>query len=497
MKVKIRNGTKHIAIGFFVMLIALLLSTNNSYAATGKVTFYLNGGTIPGFSNIDVRTLDVGVPFVIPSNPIKPGYDFMGWVQHGAGGIGPQGSLKNTQDPIYGGNGSFGTDAVSKPVSEVGNTGAFVPNIYTSFLIPRPADCEIPLLGERSSTNTVARVRFTGNAKEYGQQQRLLAIYNGTNRTWLPKTVYRFVTYVKIPKGYSLAHVWYNMNVTNAVHTGLNKPTGGIDAFDVVGNGEYQYIEGLWYSGDGMTYNYAPAFVFYKNDLSLPDPSPSNPIDFDFGYLSYSIADGSLGTSLQKDFKGQNTYTSNGGWDGLTAIYEPSTYTITYDANGGSGVFTNSLYRYNTASSISLSSVAPTRQGYTFLGWSTDKNATTSQYAPGQVYACSNIGNKTLYAVWKFTAGGTISLPKTLIVDAKTGKCTFKISSTLTSGSIVLTIPDSISISSTKGTKVGTISMPSKTLTPSVRTLVGTITFQGLTAGSWSTSFNIKCTYVP
>ena len=81
-----------------------------------------------------------------------------------------------------------------------------------------------------------------------------------------------------------------------------------------------------------------------------------------------------------------------------------SSYTVTYNANGGSGAPAS-----QTAISginLTLSSTVPTRSGYTFLGWSTDSNATTATYAKGTTYT-ANVST-TLYAVWK-TDSETIS----------------------------------------------------------------------------------------
>lgn len=75
-------------------------------------------------------------------------------------------------------------------------------------------------------------------------------------------------------------------------------------------------------------------------------------------------------------------------------------YTLTYNANGGSNVPSSQRVKANTG--FYLSSSKPTRSGYTFLGWSTSKTATSASYAPGKgVKINSNI---TLYAVWKKNA---------------------------------------------------------------------------------------------
>lgn len=94
---------------------------------------------------------------------------------------------------------------------------------------------------------------------------------------------------------------------------------------------------------------------------------------------------------------------STTAWDTIYLVYsEPATsYTITYNANGGSGAPGATYTESNTSSTKSgtLSSAQPTWSGNKFLGWSTDKNATTASYAAGGKYNFSS--NTTLYAVWQ------------------------------------------------------------------------------------------------
>ena len=72
-------------------------------------------------------------------------------------------------------------------------------------------------------------------------------------------------------------------------------------------------------------------------------------------------------------------------------------YTVTYNANGGTGAPANQTAISGT--NITLSTEEPTRTGYTFLGWATDSNATTVSYAKGANYTENK--SITLYAVWE------------------------------------------------------------------------------------------------
>ena len=74
-----------------------------------------------------------------------------------------------------------------------------------------------------------------------------------------------------------------------------------------------------------------------------------------------------------------------------------TSYTITYNANGGSGApGSQTKWRDQT---LTLSSTKPTRTGYSFLGWSTSSSATSASYTAGGSYTANSAA--TLYAVWK------------------------------------------------------------------------------------------------
>ena len=88
-----------------------------------------------------------------------------------------------------------------------------------------------------------------------------------------------------------------------------------------------------------------------------------------------------------------------GGTMKVTAEYKVpalTKYTITYNANGGSGAPSATTGYYGK--STKLSATEPEREGYTFVGWSTSSSATTANYAAGGTITLT--ANVTLYAVW-------------------------------------------------------------------------------------------------
>lgn len=74
-------------------------------------------------------------------------------------------------------------------------------------------------------------------------------------------------------------------------------------------------------------------------------------------------------------------------------------FIITYDANNGRNAPQPQIVSgTQTPIAVTLTADIPDRDGYTFLGWSTNKTATTASYLPGQSYSASS--DVTMYAVW-------------------------------------------------------------------------------------------------
>lgn len=80
----------------------------------------------------------------------------------------------------------------------------------------------------------------------------------------------------------------------------------------------------------------------------------------------------------------------------LTAQWKIDTYTITYNANGGSGA--PNPQKKNYGETIALSTTEPLKTGYRFDGWNTKLDGTGTSYDKGGAYTGN--GNVTLYAKW-------------------------------------------------------------------------------------------------
>lgn len=81
----------------------------------------------------------------------------------------------------------------------------------------------------------------------------------------------------------------------------------------------------------------------------------------------------------------------------LYAVWRANTYTVSYNANGGSGAPGNQTKTYGVT--LTLSTTKPTRTNYNFKGWGTSAGSTSVAYASGASYTAN--ASITLYAVWE------------------------------------------------------------------------------------------------
>lgn len=97
----------------------------------------------------------------------------------------------------------------------------------------------------------------------------------------------------------------------------------------------------------------------------------------------------------------------------LYAIWEADKYFVFYDANGGTGEPEVQEKLHGTA--LTLSSIIPVREGYSFAGWASSNTVSAGEYQAGGQYTAD--ADIILYAVWEANtytvsfdaAGGTVS----------------------------------------------------------------------------------------
>ena len=141
------------------------------------------------------------------------------------------------------------------------------------------------------------------------------------------------------------------------------------------------------YSANGGSGAPSSQTKWYGTNLTLSSTKPTRT-----GYsFSSWLSSAQSKTYNPGDLYGYNASTT------MTAQWTANTYTVSYNANGGSGAPSSQTKTYGVA--LTLSSTIPTRTNYNFLGWGTSASSTTATYSAGGSY--TNNAAITLYAVWE------------------------------------------------------------------------------------------------
>lgn len=104
-----------------------------------------------------------------------------------------------------------------------------------------------------------------------------------------------------------------------------------------------------------------------------------------------------------------NTYTGAGNQIWELIPYSP-TYTVNYNANGGSGSMASATFSVGKDTNLAANTF--TRAGYTFQGWSKSASATTATYSDKALVAdlAGGASSVTLYAIWKANPVSTYTI---------------------------------------------------------------------------------------
>ena len=99
----------------------------------------------------------------------------------------------------------------------------------------------------------------------------------------------------------------------------------------------------------------------------------------------------------------------NVGFKTVTMSYTtggaPTTYTVTYDANGGTGTMTDPDSPYESGDTVTTLTNTFTRTDYNFVEWNTVADGSGTSYDEGDTFKISS--NTTLYAQWEMDASST------------------------------------------------------------------------------------------
>ena len=121
------------------------------------------------------------------------------------------------------------------------------------------------------------------------------------------------------------------------------------------------------------------------------------------GYTFAGWATSANGNKVYNDKQSVNNLSStNGATVTLYAKWTANTYTVKFNANGGSGTMNNQSFTYDEEPKA-LTTNAFTRTGYTFAGWNTKADGTGTKFIDGQKVqnlTANNNSTYNIYAQW-------------------------------------------------------------------------------------------------
>lgn len=236
--------------------------------------------------------------------------------------------------------------------------------------------------------------------------------------TWIAATATRNYTIYGLSAGTTyVVNVGYNTSATEGTCTWMGSTTvttsGGSGGG---GTGEYYYYACLQFNANGGSG--APSTQYGESGSSavyftIPYVQPTRD---GYVFLGWSFAsDSTEGTyamgqqvAVLGSTTGYNYYTLYAVWQSATKYWYID---ATFDPNGGVGSNRYIFYGTNTQNVlVTFPGAAPTREGYSFVGWSTSPTGAATYY-PGQSYYFTSYADYpgtayTFYAVWE--EGGTV-----------------------------------------------------------------------------------------
>lgn len=159
----------------------------------------------------------------------------------------------------------------------------------------------------------------------------------------------------------------------------------------------YTHTANLAFSANGgsgapssLSYSYTDSNTGASGSHAFTIPT-TVPTLSGYTFLGWSLSSSATAASYAA---GSSISVTNGTNVTLYAVWKATTYTVTYDANGGTG--TIDAQTVNAGTSVTLPTTGLTRSGYTFMGWTTSAAGTSILSTP-----YTPTSNVTLYAVWK------------------------------------------------------------------------------------------------
>ena len=267
----------------------------------------------------------------------------------------------------------------SQPSGTVGSSNVYLVAYYTknTYTITFATD-------GNGSTYPSSVTAGYGDTYAYYPQQNVIRFSNGTTVSTTPNYGYQFSSWSGISSPVTGAHTvtayFTKIEVTSLSISPSSKTLGK--------NGTATFTAVVSPSGasNNCTWSISPSGI-----VTL-DTSSGGTVTVTAGTTTGSVT-----------LTATSTVTSSKTATATIAVQNNHVYTISYDANGGTGAPSGESHTTTSETSynFTVSNTVPTRTGYTFVGWNTSPNGGGTYYTAGNtVTATENSPDVILFAIW-------------------------------------------------------------------------------------------------
>jgi uncharacterized repeat protein (TIGR02543 family) len=206
-----------------------------------------------------------------------------------------------------------------------------------------------------------------------------------------------------------------------------------IDDFSLIANSTTNYS--LSYNGNGNTSGAAPVDPTspYASGATVTALGNTGSLEKTGStFAGWNTAANGSGTAQAAG----STFSMSAANTILYAQWTTNNYTVSFDANTGSGSMLNQTIAYGTSANLTSNSF--TNSGYTFAGWNTASNGSGTAYADGSLFAMG-ASNVTLYAQWNAIISTPVSQTITfnVLTNQIVGVADYSPGATASSGLVV------------------------------------------------------------
>ena len=370
------------------------------------------------------QTMTFAAQTVISSaEPTRTGYKFMGWAASSTaaaaayqpGGIYKAANVTPAEATLYAVWDKCATityDANGGNLGDVPGTQIITKSQAAVLSSATPTRTKYYFLGWSTSSSAAAAAYQPGTTyKAAGADPSDVTLY----AVWKSATIK--ISFNANGGSGSMSNMYVDENTTvNLPSCGFDAPSGKVFKCwnTAAGGGGTSYNEGATVLFEENTTLYAIwsnvyYVTLYPNYTGAAGSENSAALASGASYIvpgypaSLKVPDNKVFTSWNTKADGSGTKYTPGSAitiSGNVSLYAQwaSEYTVSYDANGGSGSVPSSS-TVQAGSSVTVGNEEPTRQYYSFTGWNTAANGSGTTYLAGNTFIPTS--DVTLYAQWE------------------------------------------------------------------------------------------------